>query len=161
MRQSTLLIAVCIVLVCTALGSCTTDKPKGESDDSYTPQPMSRAEEPGNADKDAAGVDRGQKVFKQYCITCHMANGQGLSGVYPPLAGSEFLDDKQKTISAVANGLSGEIIVKGKKYSNVMPPIPGSYSNADIAAVVNYVMKKFGGEAWTTTEAEIAAIRKK
>ncbi len=160
MKCTTLRMAIGMALVCIVMSSCTSDKPKETGGDGYTPQPMSRTTETARESAQPAS-DRGQQVFKQYCVTCHMAGGQGLSGVYPPLAGSEFLADKQKTIDAVANGLKGEITVKGKKYNSTMPPIPGSYSNADIAAVVNYVVKTFGGNAWTTTEAEVAAIRKK
>jgi hypothetical protein len=34
--------------------------------------------------------DRGKKVFSSNCQTCHQANGLGVAGQYPPLAGSEF-----------------------------------------------------------------------
>jgi hypothetical protein len=33
----------------------------------------------------------GKKQYALACITCHMPNGQGLPGVYPPLAGSEWV----------------------------------------------------------------------
>src|SRR6202047_2064903 len=31
----------------------------------------------------------GKALFSANCITCHQANGEGLPGQYPPLAGSE------------------------------------------------------------------------
>src|SRR5439155_3736279 len=34
--------------------------------------------------------DRGKKIFAANCQTCHQANGLGVPGQYPPLAGSEF-----------------------------------------------------------------------
>ena len=34
--------------------------------------------------------DRGKKIFAANCQTCHQANGLGVAGQYPPLAGSEF-----------------------------------------------------------------------
>lgn len=109
----------------------------------------------------AQGNERGKQVYTEYCSTCHMATGKGMQGVYPPLAKAEFLRDKEKTIHAVTNGLQGEITVHGERYNNVMPPVPGSFSNADIAEVINYVVSTFGDSTWTTTEQEIAAIRKR
>lgn len=107
------------------------------------------------------GKDRGKQVYMQYCSTCHMPTGKGMQGVYPPLVESEFLRDKAKTIDAVVNGLQGEIMVKGEIYNNVMPPVPGSFSDADLAECINYVVRTFGDGSWTATEQEVAAVRKK
>ena len=38
-----------------------------------------------------ASIKRGQEVYKDYCITCHMADGKGVDGTFPPLANSDFL----------------------------------------------------------------------
>lgn len=27
---------------------------------------------------------RGEKIYKQYCIQCHMLNGKGAAGAFPP-----------------------------------------------------------------------------
>src|SRR5438874_13316798 len=35
-------------------------------------------------------AERGKKIFLANCATCHQANGLGVPGQYPPLAGSEF-----------------------------------------------------------------------
>lgn len=105
--------------------------------------------------------ERGKQVYTQYCSTCHMATGMGIQGVYPPLAGSEFLLNKEKTIDAVVNGLRGEVVVKGEKYNNVMPPVPGSFSDADIAEVLNYVVRTFSDSSWTATEQDVTHVRKK
>ena len=66
----------------------------------------------------AALIAKGEKVYKAYCQTCHQATGQGLSTVYPPLAGSDYIKGKPKKdiISSVVNGLKGEITVNGKKF---------------------------------------------
>lgn len=113
---------------------------------------------PQDAQRDA---QRGKQVYMQYCATCHMATGMGMQGVYPPLAGAEFLADKEKTIHAVVNGLQGEIVVKGETYNSVMPPVPGSFSDADIAEVLNYVVRTFGDSSWTATAQDVAAVRKR
>jgi nitrite reductase (NO-forming) len=106
----------------------------------------------------AAVMQRGQQIYQSYCKTCHQANGQGIPGVYPPLAKADYLKDKQATIRAVVFGLSGKIVVNGKTYNGVMPPAP--YNDADIAAVLTYVYNSFGNSGGIVTAQEVAAVRK-
>ena len=48
------------------------------------------------------------------CQTCHQADGKGLPGAFPPLAGSEWMTkDPETPIRIVLLGLSGEIEVAG------------------------------------------------
>src|SRR5262249_29045800 len=37
-------------------------------------------------------AERGKKIFSANCATCHQANGLGVAGQYPPLAGSEIVN---------------------------------------------------------------------
>ncbi len=106
----------------------------------------------------AAVMQRGKQIYESYCKTCHQANGQGIPGVYPPLAKSDYLKDKQAVIRALVFGLSGKIVVNGKTYNGVMPPAP--YNDADIAAVLTYVYNSFGNGGGIITPEEVAAIRK-
>ncbi|MBL7987385.1 MAG: cytochrome c [Chlorobi bacterium] len=113
----------------------------------------------------AAGVSdavlaKGAEVYKEYCQTCHMAGGEGTPGVFPPLAGSDFLKDKTKSLDAILNGLQGEITVKGQKYNNVMVKLPPNYDNEAASAVINYAVQRFAAAAWTTTPDEVAKTRK-
>ena len=36
-------------------------------------------------------IARGQQVFTANCTACHQLEGQGVAGIFPPLAGSDFL----------------------------------------------------------------------
>ena len=38
----------------------------------------------------------GSKIYTTYCVSCHQADGQGLSALYPPLAGSDYLMEDLK-----------------------------------------------------------------
>ena len=68
-----------------------------------------------------AAARTGEQVFQQVCVTCHQANGQGMAGVYPPLAGSDWMAKSNETlIKIVLHGLMGEIEVNGTKYNQVM-----------------------------------------
>src|SRR5712691_5135562 len=36
-------------------------------------------------------AEKGKKIFSANCATCHQANGLGVPGQYPPLAGSQYI----------------------------------------------------------------------
>lgn len=113
------------------------------------------------ADK-AEQMKKGEAVFKKYCVTCHMATGMGMPGVYPPLAGSDYIKtkDKKVIIDNVTNGLKGEVTVNGKKFNNVMVPLPKEYTDEDAANVITYIMNSWGNSGPVVTAAEVKKIRK-
>ena len=37
-----------------------------------------------------ASILRGQELYDDMCITCHLANGEGVPKAFPPLAGSDY-----------------------------------------------------------------------
>jgi mono/diheme cytochrome c family protein len=116
-----------------------------------------------SAQDKATMAAKGEKVYKAYCQTCHQATGQGLSTVYPPLAGSDYIKSKPKKeiISSVVNGLKGEITVNGKKFNGVMVPLPKNYTDEDAAAAITYVYNTWGNPGGVVTVAEVKAARKK
>src|SRR5678810_571315 len=55
-------------------------------------------------------VKAGQALFAGTCSTCHQANGQGLPGVFPPLAKSDYIAKDPMRIADVAlRGLTGKV----------------------------------------------------
>ena len=47
----------------------------------------------------AASVERGKEIYLRNCVSCHMDEGQGIEGVFPPIAGSDYmLADKIKDL---------------------------------------------------------------
>lgn len=102
---------------------------------------------------------RGKATFQGTCSTCHMAEGQGLAGVFPPLAKSDYLmADKERSIHTVLAGLSGEITVNGQKYNNVMPGW-AYLTDREIANVLTFVRNSFGNKGDAVTAAEVAKVR--
>ncbi|MBL0953439.1 MAG: nitrite reductase, copper-containing [Leptospira sp.] len=96
----------------------------------------------------------GERVYKSVCSACHMKEGQGVAGVFPPLAKSDFLNaDKQRAIQVLKKGLSGQITVNGQKYNNVMPHL--ELSNEEIASVLSYVYSKWDNKGYMVTEQEV------
>ena len=89
-------------------------------------------------------MSEGQAVFERTCASCHGVDGKGLPGVFPPLAGSEYLAaDPERAIAIVLHGLRGPIVVDGRRYDGVMPPM-NQLDDADVAAVLNYVRGRWG-----------------
>lgn len=110
----------------------------------------------------AALMKRGQVVYNEYCKTCHQANGQGLSTVYPSIAGSDYIKTKGVKVITdnVVNGLKGPITVNGKKFNNVMTALPTKYSNADAAAVITFILNSWGNNGGIVSEADVKKVRK-
>ena len=90
----------------------------------------------------------GKQVYASVCRSCHQATGQGITGVYPPLAGSGWLiKDTSIPIRIVLHGLMGEIEVAGTKYNNVMSPQGMLLNDQEIANVLNYIRSSWGNKA--------------
>jgi len=102
---------------------------------------------------------RGEKVYLENCAACHQPDGTGLRGAFPPLAGSDYLENDRKTVLTTALfGLSGEITVNGQTYNGVMPSM-GYLSDAELSAALTYVLNSWGNDYAAVSEAEVAALR--
>jgi mono/diheme cytochrome c family protein len=98
----------------------------------------------------------GQQLYTRICVSCHMPNGQGLAGINPPLAGSEWLTkDSSVPIRIVLHGLMGEIEVAGSKYNGVMSPWGSQMSDQEVANVLNYVRSSWGNKSDVELTAEM------
>jgi mono/diheme cytochrome c family protein len=100
--------------------------------------------------------DRGKKVYNAQCIACHQINGQGITGVYPPLAGSEWVLGHQEVLARIlVNGMNGPIEVLGNQYNGNMPAFgPGGLNlkPLDIASVLTYIRQEWGSAGSDFTE---------
>jgi mono/diheme cytochrome c family protein len=102
-------------------------------------------------------MDRGEKIYGNYCLACHQADGTGNPGMYPPLDQTEtVLGDKTVLIKILLNGLTGKIEVKGETYYQAMPP-HNFLSDQQIADVLTYIRNSFGNSA---TEVKTEEVRK-
>jgi nitrite reductase (NO-forming) len=103
-------------------------------------------------------MERGKKVFLTSCFACHMANGEGLPAVFPPLAKSDYLKaDRDRAIKVVLKGLGGPITVNGKPYNNMMPP--QEFTDDQVADVLTYVMNSWGNEFGSVSPADVKRVR--
>jgi mono/diheme cytochrome c family protein len=102
----------------------------------------------------------GKKVFVSNCATCHQANGQGVPGQFPPLAGSEWVQgSEERIIRIVLNGLNGPITVEGHDYNNVMPGLGAVLKDEQIANVLSYIRSEWGNTAPEVQPETVAKVR--
>ena len=102
----------------------------------------------------------GQRVYASRCASCHQSAGQGVSGVYPPLADADWVTgDKSRLIDLILNGLSGEIEVRGIIYNGAMPPWASTLNDAEIAAVLGHIRSSWGNTAEPISAREVNAAR--
>ena len=137
----------------------------GESLDPMTGPPPKKtaAAGPGGGEQAAelSPRERGKKVFSANCQTCHQANGQGMPGQYPPLAGSEFtIGGSRRPAMIVLKGLQGPVKVKGQQYGSAVMQPWESLGDQKVADVLTYERSEWGNNASPVTKEQIAALRK-
>ncbi|RQZ85894.1 c-type cytochrome [Burkholderia anthinoferrum] len=120
---------------------------------------------PGSADAVAAApaAANGALLFASRCASCHQATGAGLPGVFPPLAGSEWVNGDPKLVARILLlGVTGKITVAGGTFNGSMPAFGTTLSDAEIAAVASHARSSFGNHSPALTadvvKAERAAI---
>lgn len=106
-----------------------------------------------------AGPVNGATVYAGTCAACHQANGEGSPGLFPPLAGSEFVTGNPERLTRIVlHGLSGPVTVKGATYTGQMPPWQ-QLSDAEVAAVLTYIRSSWGNTAPEIKADEVAGVR--
>jgi cytochrome c peroxidase len=91
----------------------------------------------------------GRTLFegKATCVNCHQADGKGIPGVFPPLAGNPRVieGDGGYVAQTIIHGRRGPLEVHGQVFNAVMPPVgvQQGLADAEVAAVASYVR-----EAW-------------
>ncbi len=106
-----------------------------------------------------AQIQAGEKVYQSACLACHQANGQGLPGAFPPLAGSDYLKaNTKRAIDNVLNGLQGKITVNGKEFNSVMPPMK-QLSDMEVSDALTYAMNSWGNAFGSVSASDVAAVR--
>ena len=102
----------------------------------------------------------GEQIYLSRCMSCHQMNGQGISGVFPPLDGSDWVTgDKGRLIRLVLHGMSGEVEVQGVTYSGAMPPWKDFLDDEQMAAMLTYIRTSWSNDADEVSTEEVAAVR--
>lgn len=105
-------------------------------------------------------IKRGSNIYADFCVTCHLPDGKGTPGVFPPLAQSDYLlNNREKSIKAVKYGQQGQITVNGKVYNSVMTPL--GLTDEEVADVMNYILNSWGNtDKKMVTVKEVAQLKK-
>jgi len=113
----------------------------------------------GKAAGGGGAVD-GAQLYAAQCVACHQATGAGLPGVFPPLAGSEWVTGSE-TVAAdiLLHGITGKLTVKGTVYNGQMPPFKDKLNDAEIAAVLTHIRTNFGNSAAKVSADTVKAAR--
>jgi glucose/arabinose dehydrogenase/mono/diheme cytochrome c family protein len=101
---------------------------------------------------------RGRDLYLKNCFACHQMRGQGIPGIFPPLAGSDYLlADIDRAIRIICEGLNGEITVNARRYAGVMPP--AVLQDEEVACVLNYVLRNWGNAGPEVTSEQVKKVR--
>jgi mono/diheme cytochrome c family protein len=92
----------------------------------------------------------GASLFIAHCAVCHQSDGQGIPGMYPPLADSvgDFVhspDGRAYLVHVLSFGLNGPIVVSGAHYNGYMQSW-AQLSDDDIAQLLNHVLTDFNAK---------------
>ena len=101
---------------------------------------------------------RGKMVFEGACVSCHGWTGESPISPFATLTGAWAVNDPSAANVA-------QIVISGTKRSTPpgaisMPAFGGSHSDAEIAAVANYVTARFGSKGSQLTAKDVAELRK-
>jgi mono/diheme cytochrome c family protein len=122
--------------------------------------PATRAPPASPSHKVIAGTPdaHGKTLFEGACIGCHGWTGESSISPFATLTGAWAVNDPGATNVA-------QIVISGTKRRSPpgavsMPAFGASYSDAEIAAVTNYVTARFGAKASAMTAKDVAELRK-
>ncbi|WP_336517389.1 PVC-type heme-binding CxxCH protein [Pollutibacter soli] len=117
--------------------------------------------------RDAELFQKGKAIYAKegFCITCHQADGAGLSAsFFPPIIRNNWiLGDEDRLIKLVLKGLQGPIEVSGKTYPGQVPmtPFEGLMNDEEVAAVLTYVRNSFGNKGSVISPEKVRTVREK
>ena len=104
------------------------------------------------------GQARGKRIFEGACASCHGWDGRGALTTYATLTGARAVNDPSAVNVA-------QIVLSGSRRRTphgevFMPAFGAAYSNAEIAAVSNYVTGRFGSAASHLEAEDVAELRR-
>ncbi|MCO5233357.1 MAG: cytochrome c [Chitinophagales bacterium] len=101
-----------------------------------------------------AGLD-GALLYTNTCSACHQADGKGLPGAFPPLAGSKIVNDAnpESFIKIILQGYDA------RAEYGVMPPFAENLSDEEVAAIATHERSSWGNNAPAITADDVKKIR--
>ena len=82
-------------------------------------------------------IAKGKDVYAVNCVACHQTNGEGITGIFPALAGSDIvLNNKPRNIEILMEGVQGAAMNSFDYLSEV-----------ELASVITYTRQSWGNDA--------------
>jgi mono/diheme cytochrome c family protein len=109
----------------------------------------------------AESIVAGAEIYQDFCLQCHLASGEGVSGVFPPLKKFRTISLKNinSSIAGIKYGLKGEITVNDEVYDGIM--VTQGLDDEEIADVMNYILNQWGNSSDLFINAQqVAAVPK-
>jgi mono/diheme cytochrome c family protein/glucose/arabinose dehydrogenase len=105
--------------------------------------------------------ERGSHMYAT-CMACHGAEGEGASGIGPPLAGSEWVQQDKEVITRILlHGFEGGVAEFPRRAVNITGVMPAHrfLTDEDLAAIMTYMRNTWGNEAGPIEPEEVERIR--
>ena len=100
----------------------------------------------------------GSDLYRIQCSACHGPEGKGIPGVFPPLAGADFLrTHRENALRAPMEGLQGPLTVNGHTYLGQMPAV--ALKDPQMVELFNFIFTAWGNALPKTDLKEIAEVR--
>lgn len=95
-------------------------------------------------------MELGERLYDDHCATCHGSQGQGIPGLYPPLAGNPRVarDPATNLIRIIQEGGFGPA-TEGHPRPFGMPPFGHVLQAQEVAAVATFVRRQWNGASLT------------
>lgn len=106
----------------------------------------------------SSNLNKGKEVYTIYCQSCHMEDGNGVEGAFPSLVKTGNLEDKNRLVKIILQGMRGPLVVKGKKYNAEMANL--SLTDQETADVINYIRNSWGNKAPMVKVGDIIVAKK-
>ena len=102
---------------------------------------------------------RGRTIYLNQCLRCHGDKGQGIEGLFPPLAKSDYLmADSNKGVLVTIFGLNEKIMVNQKEYNTKMEG--NTFLNdTEVADLHNFILNSWGNRARMIGINQVKTIR--
>jgi len=99
----------------------------------------------------------GARIFAGACASCHGKDGSGLVNTRASIQGAHAVNDPKgaNLVRVILQGSSDE----AKEPGRTMPAFKAIYSDQEIAALANYVIKKLSGKAGKVEPGDVARAR--
>jgi nitrite reductase (NO-forming) len=125
------------------------------------PEPQGRGLAFNQAFNLPESIKRGKDLYAAECMSCHMENGEGLPGVYPPVAKTDYLKKPSAhLIDIILKGQDGEIVVNGVTYNTPMPA-QAYLDDEKTSDILNYIRNSWGNKGAAITPTEVKKQRAK